>query len=165
MKRRYQWITWNKLIYIGCQQITTNLRYHVLLYCQNRKTKQGNCDLSDKCKWYYSGALMSAMASQITSISIVYLILCSGADQRKHQCSVYMAFVRGIHWWPMNSLPKRQVTIWWRNRGIMINCFWVRISDNRTTVILLKFVAKDQYIYFPDDLVHTQDTSESVSWN
>ena len=38
---------------------------------------------------------MSAMASQITGVSIVYSTVCSGADQRKHQSSASLAFVRG----------------------------------------------------------------------
>ena len=50
------------------------------------------------------------MASQITGVSIVYSTLDSGADQRKHQSSVALAFVRGIHWWPVNSLHKRSLT-------------------------------------------------------
>ena len=40
---------------------------------------------------------MSAMASQITSVSIVYPTVCSGADQRKYQSSTLLAFMRGIH--------------------------------------------------------------------
>ena len=39
---------------------------------------------------------MGAMASQITSLTIVYSIVHSGADQRKHQSSASLAFVRGI---------------------------------------------------------------------
>ena len=39
---------------------------------------------------------MGPMASQITSISIVYSTVYSGADQRKHQSSAPLAFVRGI---------------------------------------------------------------------
>ena len=35
--------------------------------------------------------------------SIVYSIVCSGADQRKHQRSASLAFGRGIHRWPVNS--------------------------------------------------------------
>ena len=50
--------------------------------------------------------IMSAMASQITVFSIVLLNRYSGADQRKHQNSASLAFVRGIHWWPVNSLHK-----------------------------------------------------------
>ena len=42
---------------------------------------------------------MGAMESRITSVSIVYSIVCSGADQRKHQSSTSLAFVRGIHRW------------------------------------------------------------------
>ena len=53
---------------------------------------------------------MSAMASQITSLTIVYLNIYSGADQRKHQCSVSLVFVRGTHRWPVNSPHKGPVT-------------------------------------------------------
>ena len=41
---------------------------------------------------------MSPMASQITSLGIVYSTVYSGADQRKHQSSASLAFVWGIHW-------------------------------------------------------------------
>ena len=34
----------------------------------------------------------------------------SGADQRKHQSSASLAFVRGIHQWPVNSLHKMPTT-------------------------------------------------------
>ena len=34
---------------------------------------------------------------QITSLTIVYLTVYSGADQRKHQSSASLAFVMGIH--------------------------------------------------------------------
>ena len=54
---------------------------------------------------------MSAMASQITGVTIVYSIVCSGAaDQRKHQTSVSLVSVRGIHRWTVNSLHKGLVT-------------------------------------------------------
>ena len=49
---------------------------------------------------------MSAMASWITCAPIVYPTVCSGADQRKHQSSASLAFVRGIHRWPANSPHK-----------------------------------------------------------
>ena len=39
---------------------------------------------------------MGAMVSQITSLAIVYSTVYSGADQRKHQSSASLAFVRGI---------------------------------------------------------------------
>ena len=57
-----------------------------------------------------SGVIMSAMVSQITSLTIVYSTVYSGADQRMHQSSASLAFVRGIHRWPVNSPHKGPVT-------------------------------------------------------
>ena len=53
---------------------------------------------------------MRTMASQITSLTIVYSTVYSGADQRKDQSSASVAFVRGIHRWPVNSPHKKSVT-------------------------------------------------------
>ena len=53
---------------------------------------------------------MSIKVSQITSLTIVYSTVCAGADQRKHQSSASLAFVWGIHRWPVNSLHKGPVT-------------------------------------------------------
>ena len=46
---------------------------------------------------HYSDVIMGAMASQITSLTIVYSTVYSSADNRKHQNSALMAFVWGIH--------------------------------------------------------------------
>ena len=59
---------------------------------------------------HYSDIIMGAMASQITSLMIVYLTVHSGADQRKYQSSASLAFVLGIHQWLVNSLHKWPVT-------------------------------------------------------
>ena len=68
---------------------------------------------------HYIDVIMSAAASQITGISIIYSILCSGADQIKHQSSASLAFVRGIHRWPVDSPHKepvtRKISICWRH--------------------------------------------------
>ena len=50
--------------------------------------------------------MMGAIASQITSLTIVYSTVCSDADQRKHQSSASLAFVQGIHRGPVNSPHK-----------------------------------------------------------
>ena len=52
------------------------------------------------------------MASQITSLTIVYSGACSGTEkhQRKHQSSMSLAFVRVIHRLPVNSPHKVPVT-------------------------------------------------------
>ena len=48
-------------------------------------------------KWHYDDVRMGAIASQITSLTIVYSTVYSNADQRKHQSSASLAFVWGIH--------------------------------------------------------------------
>ena len=46
---------------------------------------------------HYNDVIMTTMASQITSLTVVYSIVYSDADQRKHQSSASLAFVRGSH--------------------------------------------------------------------
>ena len=52
---------------------------------------------------HYNDIIMGTMASQITSLTIVYSTFYLGADQRKHQSSASLAFVRGIHRRSVNS--------------------------------------------------------------
>ena len=59
---------------------------------------------------HYNDVIMGAMASQITSLTIVCSNIYSGSDKRKHQSPASLAFVRGIHRWPVNSPHKRPVT-------------------------------------------------------
>ena len=59
---------------------------------------------------HYSDVIMGAMASQITSRTSVYATVYSGTDQRKHQSPASLAFVRGIHRWPVNFPHKGPVT-------------------------------------------------------
>ena len=59
---------------------------------------------------HYNDVIMSAMTSQITSLMIVYSTVYSVTDQGKHQSSVSLEFVSGIHRWPMNSPHKGSVT-------------------------------------------------------
>ena len=61
-------------------------------------------------EYHYSDVIRTAMASQITSVAIVYSIVYSGADQRKHRSFVSLAFVRAIHRWPVYSPHKGPVT-------------------------------------------------------
>ena len=74
---------------------------------------------------HYSDVIMGIMASQITSLTIVYSTVYSGADQRKHQRSASLAFVWGIHRGPVNSPAQmasnaENVSIWWRHHVIFI---------------------------------------------
>ena len=75
---------WNK-----CQQMLRHLNDHVEhfeFFCVIRKNV-----------FHYNDVIMGTMASQITSLPIVYSIVYPGADKIKHQSSVSLAFVRGIH--------------------------------------------------------------------
>ena len=59
---------------------------------------------------YYSDDIIGTMAPQIAGFSIVGSAVCSGAGERKYQSSASLAFVRGIHRWPVNSSHKGPVT-------------------------------------------------------
>ena len=52
-------------------------------------------------KHHYNYVIMIVMASQITNLTIVHSTVYSGADHRKHQRSASLAFVRGVHRWPL----------------------------------------------------------------
>ena len=79
---------------------------------------------------HYNDVIMGAMASQITSLTIVYSIVYSVADKRKYQTSALLAFVWGIHRSPVNSPHKGPVT------GKMFPfhdvIMWVQESANAT---------------------------------
>ena len=58
-----------------------------------------NEKLSVRLMWFlyhYNDVIMSAIASQTTGLTIIYSTVCSAVDQRKHQSSAPLAFVRGI---------------------------------------------------------------------
>ena len=93
-----------------------HLRYLRFLYYKSNKSKgtwkdQGYAQsVGGTDTVHHSDVIMGAMASQITSLTVVYSPVYSGADQRKHQSSASLAFVRGIHRWPVNSPHKWPVT-------------------------------------------------------
>ena len=74
---------------------------------------------------------MGATAFQITSLTIVYSTVYSGADQRKHQSSVLLAFVCGIHRWPVNSRTNGQL------RG---KCFHLMTSSCQTSIDVILLI-------------------------
>ena len=101
----------DKSVVIGrcrcCHNKTELLSFWWNCHCSLQPVKK-------KSKWHvyfhYSDVIMSTRASQITCLTIVYWAFCSDADQRKHQSSTSLAFVRGIHRWPVNSPHKGPVT-------------------------------------------------------
>ena len=59
---------------------------------------------------HYNDVIMTTMVSQIINLTIVYSTVYSGTDERKHQNSASLTFVRGIHRVPVNSPNKRPAT-------------------------------------------------------
>ena len=66
--------------------------------------------IGSRDQWHYDDVIMGGIASQITSLTIVYSTVYSAADQSKHQSSASLAFVWGIHRGPVNSPHKWPVT-------------------------------------------------------
>ena len=103
--------------------------------------------------WHKGIVIMSAMASQISGVSIGYSTVCLGADHRKHQSSVSLAFVRdsphvgGL----CEVFPARRtnnalnVSIWWRHhesQSIVIQVpmefiFMVSVGNNTSALVIV----------------------------
>ena len=66
---------------------------------------------------HYSDIIMSAMASQITGVSIVYSTVRSGVDQRKYQSSVTLrGGFTGYRWLPAQRVSNaKNVSMSWRH--------------------------------------------------
>ena len=82
----------------------------LIQFCELRKSYYIFALLSSLLISHYIDAIMSTIASQITSLTIVYSTVYAGANQRKHQSSASLAFVRGIHRGSVNSPHKGPVT-------------------------------------------------------
>ena len=113
-RRKTSWKKWNRS-WVPVQNVVHprefvfHRNYSLSLVISGIQTESGEL-LSARAPMHYNDAIMSKMASQITSVSIVCFTISSGADQRKHQSSASLAFVRGIHRWPVNSPHKRPIT-------------------------------------------------------
>ena len=95
--------------------------YFVLLVWRNwpqRKTVMKNitCSISPlhepivELPWPLNWRHNGRGGVSITSLTIVYSAVYSGADERIHQSSASLAFVGGIHRWPVNSPHRGPVT-------------------------------------------------------
>ena len=83
---------------------------------------------SQALQWHYSDLIMSTMASQRTAVWIVCSAFWLGTDQREHQSFESLAFVRGIHCWPVDSPHKGPIT---RKLFHLMTSSWRKdVSDN-----------------------------------
>ena len=75
---------------------------------------------------YYNDAIMSAMASQIASLTIVYSTVYSRRRPKKTSKLPVTGLCGGIHRWPVNSPQKasntENVSIWWRHHVLYYVC-------------------------------------------
>ena len=86
----------------------------------------------NKMQWpHYSDVIMGAMASQITGVLSVFSTVCSGADQRKHQSSASLAFVRGKCFYLMTSSRRFETT-----------------RRSRTHYVTSKYIYGEVFIYW-----------------
>ena len=110
--RLLSFCSWSSSLYhlycISFLNVKTSMEF-LSLYTVSH-TQLESLQLSYKCIFHYNDVIMGTIASQITSLTIVYSIVYSDADQIKHQSSASLAFVRGIHRGPVNSPHKWPVT-------------------------------------------------------
>ena len=101
---------WVNMYVPGCY---FSIRVYVLLTDNIKMTPNGKISVLVPTKNrhpHYNDVIMGVIASQITSLTLVYSAVYSDADQRKDQSSASLAFVRGIHRGPVNSPQKWPVT-------------------------------------------------------
>ena len=92
---------------------------------------------------HYNDIIMGATASQITSVTIVYPTVYSGADQRRHQSSASLVFVREIHRRSVNSPQK-----------------WPVILNNQNNIIAKLLI----YVH-SNSLNHTRELTRKPKFN
>ena len=93
---------------------------------------------------HYNDAIMSAVASQITSLMIAYSTVDSDADQRKHQSSASLAFVQGIHRghkWPVMQ------KMFWSDDVILVYIWCPCIYSNRPSTGTLLITTLDMKLW------------------
>ena len=73
--------------------------------------------------YHYNGVIKGAIASQITSLAIVYSTVYSGADQRKHQSSASLAFVRIFFSFDDVIMLRYDITITQWANGILLGVY------------------------------------------
>ena len=95
-------------------------------------------------KLHYNDVIMTTMASQITSLTVVYSTVYSDADQRKHQSSASLAFVWGIHrdrWIPRGRRNGRPIV---RKAILALSDEWLSLAtrpmDEQIIIAQMSFI-------------------------
>ena len=90
---------------------------------------------------HYNYVIMGAMASKSPASRLFTQPFIQGADQRKHQSSASLAFVRGIHRSPVNSPHKSPVTrkMFPFDDVIMESTLWMYMSTYCFPFVITEF--------------------------
>ena len=88
--------------------------------------------------FHYGDVIMGTIASQITSLTNVYSNVYWGTDQRKHQSSASLAFVRGIHKWPVTrkTFPFDDVIMLVLQETCLLDRLWTASLGNGTRLVV-----------------------------
>ena len=103
-------------LHMHCDAVNHNLNVSYIYHIMNTwlvvfefrmmRKNEDNMELSN----HYCDVIMGAMAYQITSLTIDDSTIHSDPDRRRHQISASLAFMRGLHPWPVNSPHKWSVS-------------------------------------------------------
>ena len=107
---------------------------------------------------HYSDVTMGAVASQITSLTIVYSTVYSDADQRKYQSPASQAFVSGnspgTGEFPAQMASNvENISVWWRRHGTYL------VENGRFSQFLISHIRKIAIPYSTSNLVHGMNNS------
>ena len=104
---------------------------------------------------------MSSTASQITGLTIVCSTVYSSTDQRKHHSSASLAFVQGIHRWPVNSPHKRPVT---RKMFTFDDVIMLLYQDSVVHESPIYFQARTIIYTAGSNTRHFREIVQTISW-
>ena len=120
---------------------------------------------------HYIDVIMTTMASQITSLTVVYSTVYSDANQRKHQNSASLAFVWGSH--RDRGIPRtkgqwRGISIRWRHRGFnLFHDSKLQLCQRSTAVqafdLKLDFKDFKDFIAVQNQQIHKCNTSIDIT--
>ena len=109
-------------------------------------------------RYHYNDIIMGTIASQITSLTILYSIVYSDADQRKHQSFTSLAFVRGIHldqWIPRTN---------GQLRGKCFHLMMSSWSSKLPAIVLCQGTVKESN-FGEGDVYVIWGMRKNISWN
>ena len=111
----------------NCQHTSLNLNWECHHNVMNNRYESPK-----PCSQHYSDVKMVAIASQITSLTIVYSAVYPDADQRKHQSSASLAFVGGGGGGALLATQRasnaENVFIWWRHHEVSMDRYGLKSS-------------------------------------